>query len=260
MATIITHSITLVKQAMNLVLFESAELQDGRLRLRGRRAEHIKKILRLEVGDTLRVGMVNGKMGRGVIIAVDNSLVEVEPLLDVDPPPVPDVELILALPRPIMLKRILKQATVLGVRGIHLLRSAKVEKSFFHSPVLQPDTMRSLVQEGLEQAVDTRHPEITLHHRFKPFVEDVLPELSGKRLIAHPGCATCLSRALPAGERGESIILAIGPEGGWNDFEMECFIRQGFTGFSMGGRILHVDTAVVALLAQLQILRESDHG
>ena len=45
-----------------------------------------------------------------------------------------------------------------------------------------------------------------------------------------------------------------GPEGGWNDFELDMFVDQGFIPFTMGKRILHVDTATVALLAQLQLL------
>jgi RsmE family RNA methyltransferase len=257
---IIAHSTKLVKFAMNLILFERHELQDGRVRMTGRRAEHIRKILRLRVGDTLRVGMVNGKMGQGRIAGLDENEVEIEIQLHVEAPATPNVELILALPRPIMLQRILKQATTLGVRHFHLIRSAKVEKSFFHSPVLKPEKIRSLLLEGLEQAVDTCLPEITVYHRFKPFVEDVAPKIEGKRLIAHPAVTTTLIQAVKEEPELPRIVLAVGPEGGWNEFELECFLEKGFTGFSMGSRILHVDTAVVALLAQLQVLQGMNHG
>ena len=240
---------------MNLILFEEHELKADRLLLTGKRAEHIRTILRPACGDTLRVGMVNGRIGRGDVRSLESSVVELVVQLERDPLPVPATELILALPRPIMLQRILKQATVLGVRRFHLIRSARVEKSFFHSPVLQPEKIRTLLLEGLSQAVDTRLPEVTIHHRFKPFVQDEVPKLTGQGLIAHPGIAETLVQVFPDDlSRKNNILLAIGPEGGWNDFELSCFYEQGFCGFSMGSRILHVDTAVVALLAQVQLL------
>jgi RsmE family RNA methyltransferase len=239
---------------MNLILFEEHECRENRLLLTGKRADHIHSILRLATGDTLRIGMVNGRIGQGRILSMESGSVELAVQLERDPLPVPPVELILALPRPIMLQRILKQATVLGVRHFHLIRSARVEKSFFHSPVLQPEKIRALLLEGLTQAVDTRLPEVTVHHRFKPFVQDEVPKLDGQGLIAHPGIADTLLQVFSEQVNNQTILLAIGPEGGWNDFELRCFYEQGFYGFSMGSRILHVDTAVVALLAQLQLL------
>jgi 16S rRNA (uracil1498-N3)-methyltransferase len=165
------------------------------------------------------------------------------------------IELILALPRPIMLQRILKQATVLGVRRFHLIRSRRVEKSFFQSPVLAPDKIRALLLEGMEQAMDTWLPEVTIHHQFKPFVEDILPTLDGQGLIAHPEAGGYHGRgpdsrgagATPAA-RGRSGRRLVGLR------IRQRFREAGFFGMTMGSRILHVDTAVVSLLAQLQLL------
>ncbi len=239
---------------MNLLLFTEEELRDGRLRLADRRAEHILDILRLQPGDSLRLGMIGGRRGRGRVLRMCGREVELAVQLDHDPPPRPSTELILALPRPIMLQRILKQATVMGVRRIHLVRASRVEKSFFHSPVLRPEKIRSLLVEGLEQAMDTRLPEVLVHHRFRPFVEDVTPGLAGRRLLAHPGADLGLTDVFARQADGDGVLLAVGPEGGWSDYEVDRFRALGFADFSMGPRILHVDTAVVALLAQVQLL------
>jgi len=132
-----------------------------------------------------------------------------------------------------------------------------VHKSFFQSPVLQPDTMKSILLQGLEQAVDTRLPEILVHHRFKPFVEDVVPGLpQGSRLLAHPAGESSLADLYRQGRVNTDVVLAVGPEGGWIDYEIQSFTDRGFIPFSVGRRILHVDTAVVVLLSQLQVLRE----
>ena len=140
-----------------------------------------------------------------------------------------------------------------------------VEKSFFHSPVLGPEKMKSLLLDGLEQAMDTRLPEVSVYHRFKPFIEDIVPTLAGVGLLAHPAATDSMSVVLKDNRMNRSennrdegkqqILLAVGPEGGFSDYECRQFLRQGFTMVTMGPRILHVDTAVVALLAQILLLQ-----
>ena len=239
---------------MNLLLLEPGEIAGNETVLTGRRAEHLLRVLGVVPGDTVRVGVVGGRLGSGRVLAAAAGAVRLAVSLEREPAADLHLELILALPRPIMLQRILKQGTVLGVRRFHLIRSRRVEKSFFHSPVLEPGKMRVLLLEGMEQAMDTRLPEVTLHHQFRPFVEEVLPALTGRGLIAHPGVSDTLT-TLPVGhDPGEPLLLAVGPEGGWSEYELERFVDAGFHPFSMGERILHVDTAVVALLAQLRLL------
>lgn len=239
---------------MNVLLLDPNEVDCGQTLLVGRRAEHLLQVLKVVVGDAVRVGMIGGRLGSGRVEAVVGETVRLAVALDRDPVCDLHIELILALPRPIMLQRILKQATVLGVRCFHLIRSRRVEKSFFHSPVLEPKKIRSLLLEGMEQAMDTWLPEVHIHRQFKPFVEDVLPALAGQGLIAHPEAGGTLSSIPVTGQPGQRLLLAVGPEGGWSDYELDRFLEAGFHRFSMGTRILHVDTAVVALLAQMQLL------
>lgn len=239
---------------MNLLLLDSAEITSNTVTLTGRRAEHLLKVLRVAPGDTVRVGEVNGNIGSGRVLAIEGETVRLTVELEREPVCDLQVELILALPRPIMLQRILKQATVLGVRRFHLIRSRRVEKSFFHSPVLEPEKIRSILLDGMEQAMDTWLPEVTIHQQFKPFIEDVVPTIAGQGLIAHPDGKGTLADVPVSGMPGQRLLLAVGPEGGWSDYELQCFVDHGFYCFTMGNRILHVDTAVVSLLAQLQLL------
>ena len=58
------------------------------------------------------------------------------------------------------------------------------------------------------------------------------------------------------GEKNGRILLAVGPEGGWVDYEVQKFREQGFSCCSIGLRILKVDTAVIALHATIIALRE----
>lgn len=239
---------------MNLLLLEPGDIQGDEVLIGGPRALHLLRVLRVAPGAVVRLGLVGGRQGRGEVLQVGDAQVRLRVTLDGPEPVAPPVELILALPRPIMLQRILKQATVLGVRRVHLIRARRVEKSYFSSPVLSPGRIHALLLEGMAQAKDTWLPEVHIHRCFKPFVEDVLPVLPGQGLIAHPGIPSDLAAVFVPPASARPLLLAVGPEGGWSDYELEAFIGCGFAGFSMGSRILHVDTAVVALLAQIALL------
>ena len=239
---------------VNLLLLEPGEIRNGQALIGGPRALHLLRVLQVRPGSVVRLGLVGDRQGKGEVLQVGEAEVRLQVTLGGPLPAPPLVELILALPRPIMLRRILKQATVLGVRRLHLIRARRVEKSYFASPVLAADTIRALLLEAMAQAVDTWLPEVHIHRQFKPFIEDVLPELPGQGLVAHPGVAANLAGVFPSSSPVCPIRLAVGPEGGWSDYELAAFVERGCSAFSMGSRILHVDTAVVALLAQIALL------
>lgn len=243
---------------MNIILIDPAEVKDNRVTLRDRRSEHIRNVLGAACGDTLRTGLINGPMGTSTVVGITAEAVELATNHNGPAPDRPAIDLILALPRPIMLKRIFSQAATFGVRRIYLINASRVEKSFFSASLLAENTYYPLLLHGLEQAVDTMVPQVSIHKRFRPFVEDLLPQVMDDcpvRLAAHPGPFPLLAQtvALPLIKR---TAIAIGPEGGWVDFEIDKFRAAGFQPFSMGPRILRVDTAVPALLAQLNLLRQ----
>lgn len=242
---------------MNIILFEPHEVLPGPITINDRRSDHIIKVLQSTPGDRVRVGIVNGRTGVGIVQKISRKEVTLDLQINGPQPHRPCTDLVLALPRPIMLKRVLAQATALGVDRIFLVNAKKVEKSFFNASLLEENSCREYLIYGLEQAVDTILPEVTIHKRFKPFMEDELPKLIDYpgRYIAHPEARKNLweQTAPPIKER--RIVLAIGPEGGWIDYEVEKFKEQGFSAFSLGPRILRVDTAVAAIFSQINLLR-----
>jgi RsmE family RNA methyltransferase len=247
---------------MNLLLFESTELTpDETVFLSDRRSEHIIKVLGCGIGDTVRTGMINGPVGSGEIISISsgrgNSEVVLQFTAESGNPDQPPVDLIMGLVRPIMLKKILTQAASLGVGRFFLINANRVEKSFFGARLLKEENYRPYLLEGLEQAKDTFLPQLSIHKRFRPFVEDYIPAIAKtytRMLVAHPEAGDGLKQIAGTGKSGRTL-LAVGPEGGWVDFEIEKFIEQSFVPISLGSRILRTDTAVVSLLAQLMMLR-----
>ena len=234
---------------MNLLLLEDRDfIDEHQVRLNGRRLAHMQAIQQVVVGDSLRVGRINGLMGQGEVTALEQDHAELHIQLDTPPPAKLPLTLLLAMPRPKMFRRILQHCATLGVPEIILLNSYRVEKSFWQTPFLQPDVIRENLLLGLEQARDSVLPTVRIEKRFKPFVEDSLPGLINNQLalVAHPG-------DYPACPRGieEPLTLAIGPEGGWIPYEVEKLVEAGMQPVQLGERILRVETAVTALLARL---------
>lgn len=234
---------------MNLLLLEDGDfVAADRVRLSGRRLSHLNEVHRAENGDTLRVGRLGGQMGRGQLLQLDTTSAELQVAFDQPPPAKLPITLLLALPRPKMLKRVLQSVSAMGVPRLILLNSFRVEKSFWQTPFLEPDAIREQLILGLEQARDTLLPEVIIEKRFKPFVEDRLPQLAAGTLglTGHPGDYPACPRAVE-----QPVTLAIGPEGGWIPYEVDKLTEAGLQPVQLGERILRVETAVTALLARL---------
>lgn len=236
---------------MNLILLDPENiLCDGQYVLTGRQQIHVSNVIKAQQGDVLRVGVLNGKIGEGVYEPPSASQLGYIHSLNLSfsaPVPLPII-LVMALPRPNMLKRTLQNITAMGVKELYLIHSAKVEKSYWQSPVLETNSINEGLMQGLEQAKDTLMPRWSLIPRFRPFVEDQLPDLLKGRegLLAHPyAVASC-----PI-DIQKSCVLALGPEGGWNEFEVDKWLEAGMESVHLGERILKVETVVPVLLSRL---------
>ena len=215
--------------------------------VRDRRAVHIREVLRAAVGDSIRVGLLGGLCGQGVIEALEPGGVSLRVELGEPPPPRHRFDIVLALPRPKMLRRILRQCAEFGVANLHLMNSARVEKSYWQTPLLQPEKLNEALLMGLERSRDTVLPTVHLHKRFRPFVEDQLPTLSAGRpcWIADMGAPLSLADVPPL-----PALVMIGPEGGFVPFEVKLAEAMNAQRVGLGERILSVDTAFSAVLAQ----------
>ena len=232
-------------------MLEPGEVSDdGQVRIAGVRAGHVLNVLKARQGQEVRVGVLDGPRGVATVEAVEDGAVRMRCAFAPELPPRPRLDLLLALPRPKVMRRLWAQLAALGVGRIILTNAERVERNYFDTHVLSPDCYRPLLVEGLQQAKDTRLPQVSIHRQFKVLVEDHLESLfpSGLRIVAHPGAASSLREAMPSCLE-DRILLAVGPEGGWNAFELALLQSHGFRAAGMGPRTLRTDTACVALLS-----------
>ena len=236
---------------MNLIILEPAEItRGGDIALSDARAAHLVNVLKVAPGDQVHVGILDGPRGIGVVQSIAGGTVELRCEFEASVPPRPRVDLLLALPRPKVMRRLWAQIAALGVGQIILTNAERVERNYFDTHIVAPESYRPLLIEGLQQARDTRLPKVSLHRRFKVLIEDELDALfgTGLHLVADPAAARSIHEAVRA-HGDERILLAVGPEGGWNDFEVHLLEAHGFQSVGMGPRTLRTDTACIALLA-----------
>ena len=220
----------------------------ARAEFRGRRLDHLRLVHRAGTGRELKVGRLGGRVGTGVIEAINELRAVLRVQLDGEPPRKVALTLLLSLPRPRTLRRVLQAVATLGIARLVLMNSWRVEKSCWQSPRLAPAAMQAELLLGLEQGRDTVLPVVETRRLLVPFAKDELDTLAAgsRRLIAHPGVTQPCPRAL-----SEPITLALGPEGGFIDREIELFGRHGFEVVTIGPRPLRVEQAIPALVGRL---------
>lgn len=237
---------------MNVVLLEPAEVGPaGEVTLADARAVHLLQVLHVDRGSTVRVGLIDGPPGTAAVTALAGSSVTLRCVFEAATPPRPPVDLLLALPRPKVMRRLWAQLAAIGVGRIILTNAERVERNYFDTHVLAPECYRPLLVEGLQQARDTRLPAVSIHRQFKVLVEDHLDALAGGalRVAADPGAPSRVDAVVSGRAGADRVLVAVGPEGGWNGFERALLEAHGFELAALGARTLRVDTACIALLA-----------
>jgi RsmE family RNA methyltransferase len=238
---------------VNLILLDERDgLEASLVTLKDARARHMIDVLRVVPGQAVRVGLLEGPLGTATVESVDEGCVTLQCTFEGVAPARPAVDLLLAVPRPKVLRRLWAQLAALGVGRIILTNAEKVERPYFDTHVLGEACYRPLLIEGLQQARDTRVPLVSVHRRFKPLVEDELDAMCGDaaRIVADPGGTAGLKPTV-SGLSGRRVLLAVGPEGGWNAFELSVLREHGFAAVGLGARTLRVDTACIALVSQV---------
>lgn len=268
----------------NRILFERAEI-DARtrtvtLRADDARATHAREVLRSDVGDRVRAGTIDVGACEATIATMDDDKIVLKLGDDARGRGRPEIDLLLATPRPKVLRRLWAPLASLGLGRVVLANAQKVERYYFDSKALDAETIRGEILRGLEQVGDFLVPQVGVAMRLPPVVDRLSGALGNSsvtngfewlldgprelgwdefdaadvRLLAHPGdSGTSVAEALEGVDaRRSRVLIAVGPEGGWTDYELDLFEGAGFKRVGLGTRTFTTDVACISLVSAVR--------
>lgn len=223
---------------MNIILLKENELH---LAYNDERAQHMRKVLHMNVGDSVKVGIINGMKGMATILSSSEEGIDLEFNPEEDGSALYPLTMIIAQVRPICMKRILREAVSLGVGKLILPVSDLGEKSYLNSSLYTEGEYKDILIDGAMQAGETGVSECILTGS----LEEAIREAGEGELLLLDnviGAKPLSSLDL----QGKKVVLAIGPERGWSTRERQLFVDAGFSPCLLGSRILRTETAASA--------------
>jgi RsmE family RNA methyltransferase len=228
---------------VNIILFEPSEISLP-LPLDDRRTRHVIDVLRLGVGATFDAGMIEGPRGNAKIVGLDAAGMRLEFVWGEEPPPLDPITLVLGLPRPQTARKVLEEATALGVAEMHFVIAERGEPGYARSKLWTTEEWSRHLIDGAAQAFSTRLPRVTSGRQLKDLVGALPPGGTRLALDNYEGAARLSEAVLSA-----PVVLALGPERGWSANEREALRQSGFEIVHLGERVLRLETACVAAIS-----------
>ena len=235
---------------MNICLFKQEELNRP-LSIKDERGEHIIKILHKKEGDTFSAGVINGMAGTATIKKIENGEITFDFKPESEGKNLYPLKMIIGFPRPIQLKRLLRDIAALGVQEVHLTGTELGEKSYMQSNLVEHGTAYQMLLDGTVQAASTHVPDLFLHKTLKDCLESVIPEkeqCNNAKILK-----LCMDNINPKGslfsvlqeqyEKPALVVAAIGSERGWTQKEREMLESAGYLRVGMGPRVMRTETA-----------------
>lgn len=233
---------------MNLILFEPHEIS-APLPASDARARHIREVLRRKPGEPFDCGQIDGPRGQAAIVRADAAGLHLAFTWGAPPPPLDPLVLLIGLPRPQTARKILVEATALGVAEIVFFGAARGESSYATSSLWTSREVRRHLVAGAAQAFCTRLPRVQRPAGLAEALAATASTAKTRLALDNYEAAAPLSQAPVA---GVPAALALGPERGWSAAERDALRRQGFALVHLGTRVLRSETACVAGLALLK--------
>ena len=279
---------------MNIILLRQEELSAGNFSFAktDERFLHIKKVLKLGVGSVFKAGIIDGEKGAAEITSFSDELLTARfTVADKadggdDVSVLPPIRLILGFPRPIQLRRILRDVAGLGIEALYLTGTELGEKSYLKADIAAETEIERLLIDGCSQAGDTHIPKVyraySVRHFFDRYEDDIRPDHLravldvpfqidqgsieqncmkqghiGQDRIEHAHSEQSDTLCIPAmyplpqlqWDGKQTLWLAVGNERGWSLNERLLFAKKQFTAYTMGQRILRTETAVTSAVA-----------
>ncbi len=225
--------------------FMADEVSRDRAALVGEHADHLVRVLRARVGQDFDVA-TGELVRRGRITSVTDGRVEFDLGEEISQAGLPEIMLVLAIFKFDRMEWAIEKCTELGVSRIVPVIARRTDSHLVTASARRVERWQRLARQASEQSRRTAPPEIAAPIK----VAEVLHLQAALRVVlAETEEQTLLSDAVkPQGAR-DGIVLAVGPEGGWTEDELQSFQQAGWISASLGNTILRAETAAMAAVA-----------
>lgn len=227
-------------------LLSGAEVDEA-LPLPPSQRHHLTTVLRLRDGDAVEVTDGAGAHAAAELTA-DGLRLRSAPT--VTPPPVPALRVVHGLPKGRKLDEVVRVLVELGVDEVQPVAATR--------SVRRPEGERaSRAVERWEAVARSAGEQARRLHRarIQPIVPSGQVEVRGLWLLAHPDASWGLPDRLATtspdevATTGGALTVAVGPEGGWDDDEVEQLVAAGAEPVHLGPTVLRTEHAAAAAVA-----------
>jgi 16S rRNA (uracil1498-N3)-methyltransferase len=221
------------------------EFSENQAALTGAHAEHLIRVLRVRVGEEFEIS-AGADVRRGRVASIGENRVEFELGQQVPAVAIPNVTLALSIFKFDRMEWAIEKCTELGAARIIPVIACRTEAHLAAAAEKRVERWRRIVIQASEQSRRSAPPEILQPMKLQDAVD-----LQGQPriLLAESEEALMLKDALVAHSPSEEAVLAIGPEGGWTESELDFFQQAGWISASLGSTILRAETAAIAAMA-----------
>lgn len=220
--------------------------KDGNVILKVEETRHLKNVLRLSAGQEVSVFDGLGKEYLCHILEVKKKQTILKIIREI---PKTEIEsglnltLAVSVLKGDKLDLVIQKAVELGVTKFIPLVTKRCDVKL-RNEEKKLERWRKIIIESAKQCGRTKLMEITRSHQFEKFVI----EAEGTKLLFSERKGKAFSNIRTVGK----ITATIGPEGGWEDAELESAGGGGFQIITLGGRILRAETAAISIATILQ--------
>lgn len=221
------------------------EFHANRAALTGKHAQHLVQVLRAQVGQVFDI-VAGGSVRLGRILSLGDDRVEFELGQIVPTVSIPEITLFLAIFKFDRMEWAIEKCTELGVARIVPLIARRTDSHLVSAAPKRRERWNRLARQAAEQSRRVAPPEIVLPIR----VQEAQNAPGNVRiLLAESEQELTLREALAQSAYATNVCLAVGPEGGWTEGEVQAFDSAGWRPVTLGPTILRAETAAIAAVA-----------
>jgi 16S rRNA (uracil1498-N3)-methyltransferase len=221
------------------------EVSGDRAALIGEHADHLVRVLRARVGQDFDIA-TGEAVRRGRIVSLSDERVEFDLGEEISVTGTVEITLLLAIYKFDRMEWAIEKCTELGVERIIPVISHRTDSHLAAASAKRAERWRRIARQAAEQSRRATPPEIS-----EPLkLADALNVPAALRIVlAESEDQTLLRDIVKADAASDGIVLAVGPEGGWTEDELQLFQKAGWISASLGNTTLRAETAAIAATA-----------